>query len=214
MSKEKKGVNFKFVQLYNNFKNIDPISERIVTSLINLFDAGLNHLTFDVVGFSIGAQFAGYVGRKIRKRSEKILQRIVGLEPGIASPENLSSSDATFVMTIHTGNVFGETNVIGHVGFYPNGNSQPMCKRKLIFMNFDDPICNHGQAQFYWIEAVKTKSAILFPARKCDSFNEFVEKRCSKKVPIGYMNTKTSAALKGKYYLVTNSVSPFSKVEP
>lgn len=182
--------------------------------MINLFNAGLNHLTFEVVGFSIGAQFGGYVGRKIRKRSKIILPRIVGLEPGIASPENLSSSDATFVMTIHTGEVFGERNVIGHVGFYPNGGkNQPMCKKKLLFIDFDDAICNHGQAQFFWIEAVKTKSVTDFPARKCDTYNDFVEKRCNKN-SIGYMNTKTSATLKGKYYLSTNFVSPFSKAEP
>jgi hypothetical protein len=174
----------------------------------------LNLERFVVVGFSIGAQVAGYVGRKIKSKSlsNKILPRIVGLEPGIASPENLSSSDAAFVMTVHTGNVFGEMNVIGHVGFFPNGGqTQPMCKKQILFVDYDDAICSHGQAQLFWIEAVSTQSSTDFSARKCDCFQDYVDKKCDEAAQIGFMNTKTSKALRGKYYLKTNLKSPYSK---
>jgi Lipase len=174
----------------------------------------LNLQTFEVVGFSIGAQFGGYIGRKVKSKSAGnfTLPRIVGLEPGKLSPVNLGPSDAAFVMTMHTGNFASEPNVIGHVAFWPNGGiDQPMCKKIMFFIPYFDVTCSHGQAQLFWIEAVITKSATVFPARKCNSFADFTSLVCNQTTPLGYMNTQTSNLLRGNYYLTTNNFSPYTK---
>lgn len=206
------------MNLFNIFhfpiKNINSISEKIAESVIALFNAGLNVTKFEIVGFSIGAQYSGYVARKIKSKSSGsyVVPRVVGFEPGKLSPVNLSPSDAAFVMTIHTGNIFSEPNVLGHVNFFPNGGlSQPMCRRKILFMSFDDTGCSHGQVQLFWIEAVKTKSSTVFPALKCNSAADFTNRVCDPNIPVGYMNTKTSNLLTGDYYLSTYNTSPFSK---
>lgn len=206
----------KIKEYFSNPQNIDALSDKIAINFLPLFKSGLNVQTFTVVGFSIGAQVAGYFGRKLKSKSSGsiVLPKIIGLEPGIASPENLGPSDAAFVMTIHTGNVLGELDVIGHVGFYPNGGQkQPMCRKEILFVSYDDPICSHGQVQLFWVEAITTQSATTFQSQKCNDFQEFENKTCDKNAPIGFMNTKAANTLRGKYFLKTNLQSPYSKTE-
>lgn len=95
---------------------------------MKLLDAGLNLSKLELVGFSIGAQIAGFAARIVKSSSRYIVPRVVGLEPAKFAPINLSSADADFVVTIHTGNVFGESSVVGHANFWVNsGVEQPMC---------------------------------------------------------------------------------------
>lgn len=194
------------------------MSDKIADSVLALFNAGLNLQTFDVVGFSIGAQFAGYICRKVNSKSKSkyTFPRIIGLEPAKLSPVNLKTSDATFVMTIHTGNFLSEPNVTGHVAFFPNGGeAQPMCKKTIFFLTYNDTICSHGQAQLFWIEAVKSKSSTTFPARNCISKEDFYNRTCKEISGLGYMNPQTSSSLmKGKYFFITNLASPYSKSTP
>lgn len=198
-------------------KFIDAITTRIADNVIALFKAGQAPASFEMVGFSIGAQYAGYVGRKVNSRSSGnyTLPRIVGLEPSnelFVASQKLGPSDATFVMTIHTGAALSDPKVLGHVAFFPNGGiTQPMCNRRLFFITYNDAACSHGQVQFFWIEAVTTKSATVFPARKCNNDTEFYNRQCNTTIDIAYMNTQTPSSLRGNYYLSTFNTSPFSK---
>lgn len=140
------------------------------------------------------------------------MPRIVGLEPAILSPVKLSSSDAAFVMTVHTGVAFSDSSVIGHVGFFPNGGiAQPMCNRRILFATYNDASCSHSQVQLFWIEAVQTQSATVFPARKCNNAADFNNRQCDLSIPIDYMNLKTSNTLRGNYYFSTFNSSPYSR---
>lgn len=76
----------------------------------------------------------------------------------------------------------------------------------------DDPVCCHQQVMYYWIEAVRNKTAFIFPARKSRSYARFQDGACNISHPIGYMNTKTSDTLRGNYYLNTNKDPPFAKL--
>jgi len=88
-----------------------------------------------VLGHSLGAHVAGYVGNYMRGR----LGRITGLDPAgpaFETPylkdaaERLDSTDADFVDIIHTcAGSLGILRPIGHVDFYPNGGTfrQPGC---------------------------------------------------------------------------------------
>jgi hypothetical protein len=183
------------------------MGDRVSSSLIAMINAGYNLQNLDVVGFSLGAQLAGNTGRQLKSKTagSKSFPRIVGLEPAKYTAVNLGTNDADFVMTTHTGNFYGETNVVGHVGFYYNGGVyQPGC------LSFDAG-CQHGRAQNYWIEAVTTQSATVFPARKCASYTAYTSKTCDQTTAVGYVNTKTPNTLRGKYWLKTNANSPYSK---
>jgi len=88
-----------------------------------------------VLGHSLGAHVAGYVGNYLSGR----LGRITGLDPaGPAyetpylknSKDRLDSTDADFVDVIHTcAGSLGFLRPLGHVDFYPNGGTfkQPGC---------------------------------------------------------------------------------------
>jgi hypothetical protein len=183
------------------------MADRVSSSLIAMIVAGYNLQNLDVVGFSLGAQLAGNSGRQLKRKTRRTrsFTRIVGLDPAKLSAVNLGPNDADFVMTTHTGNFYGETNVVGHVGFYYNGGVyQPGC------LSFD-ALCQHGRAQNYWIEAVTTQSATVFPARKCASYSAFLKQTCIQSTAVGYVNTKTPNNLRGKYWLKTNANSPYTK---
>lgn len=89
-----------------------------------------------LIGHSLGAHLAGYVGQRIQYRTDGLkLFRITGLDaagPGfLGFPEDgrLDVSDALFVDAIHTnGGQFGYPQDYGDVDFYPNcGLFQPGC---------------------------------------------------------------------------------------
>lgn len=133
------------------------------------------------------------------------------MNPQKNSPVNLGSTDAAFVLTIHTEELFSEPSITGHLAFFiNNGKNQPMCK-KFFFLAFDDAICGDKQAQVFWIEAVKSNSATIFPARKCTDYNQFEARKCDENFPVGHMNLHTPTNMTGKYFLNTFDTSPYSR---
>ncbi len=100
--------------------------------------------TFQVIGASLGAQVAGYVGFYLDGR----LARITGLDPSgplfhsVPRNERLDSTDARFVDVIHTaGKWVGNDEIIGHADFFPNNGRapQPGCEGKESL----DLTCSH-----------------------------------------------------------------------
>ncbi|XP_072761336.1 hepatic triacylglycerol lipase-like isoform X1 [Anoplolepis gracilipes] len=96
-----------------------------------------------VIGFSLGAEAAGFMGKALKPRK---IGRITGLDPAYPLYMNtgeeghLTWADAAFVDVIHTdGGNLGFPQPLGHVDFYPNGGSrrQPGCDlRSLLRMSF------------------------------------------------------------------------------
>lgn len=195
-------------------KTIEPISTQIAQNLVDLFNAGLDLQSFELVGFSLGAQFVGYISRSIKSITEGniILSKIFALEPAVGSPIKVGPGDATFVVTIHTGNSFSDPTIVGDVAFYPNtGLKQPMCQREQWVIKYDDINCSHNQVQYFWAEAVSSQSETAFPAVPCEDDVDFYNNLCNSETPVGYMNPKVSNTLSGKYFLSTNLNSPFAK---
>lgn len=117
-----------------------------------------------MVGFSLGAEVAGFVGKQLQEWNIK-LYRITGSYSGKAIEEiwvqpfiflfsgldpalplfdsssvhhRLGPEDAYFVDVIHTdGGIFGNPAPKGHADFYPNGGHalQPGCARQEIANN-------------------------------------------------------------------------------
>ncbi|XP_077524014.1 pancreatic lipase-related protein 2-like [Amblyomma americanum] len=125
-----------------------------------------------LVGFSLGAQAAGFCGRHYYKATGSLLNRITGLDPAgplfRSTKVELSKTDAKFVDIIHTnaGNLkdykFGIMSSTGHVDFHPNGGSnQPNCTDRL-----KDVGCSHGRAPAMFIESLKIRKC-SFKAYTC-----------------------------------------------
>lgn len=75
-----------------------------------------------LIGAGLGAQIAGFAGKKFEGKTSKKLGRITGLDP--SSPcfgnSGLDSSAAAFVDIIHTSKLFGSFETRGHVDFFAN----------------------------------------------------------------------------------------------
>lgn len=98
---------------------------------------------FHLIGFSLGAQVSGAIGRSVQFKSQHrfIVPRITGLDPGmIPSFFNhvigvLDAGDAEFVDTIHgETKLFGSAKSLGNASFWINGGVyQPSCQ-SVIFL--------------------------------------------------------------------------------
>ncbi|XP_070537993.1 pancreatic triacylglycerol lipase-like [Ptychodera flava] len=174
-----------------------------------------------LVGFSLGAQVAGYAGQRTPG-----LGRITGLDPAQPYFEykdplvRLDPSDAEFVDVIHTdGNSvltlgFGLFQPSGHIDFYPNGGKkQPGCA---TFNNTDGQYhlstgCDHGRAPSYFFESINGDCE--FKAYPCDLWDiDYDPSKCNYCLQgdcavMGYEADKSG--LRGTFYLETNSASPY-----
>jgi pancreatic triacylglycerol lipase len=96
-----------------------------------LINGLLSYVDLIVVGYSLGAHLAGFIGKNTKYGS---IGTIIGLEPAgplfdVNNPATrLAPTDAHYVENIHTnGGGLGIFDPIGHADFYPNGN----CRRQL-----------------------------------------------------------------------------------
>lgn len=120
------------------FQNTNEIGSKIADGLINLFKLGVDPRAIHIVGFSLGAQIAGVIGRYVISKSKEkyTIGRITGLDPGqimdafVGAIEVLSDRDAEFVDVLHTESVaFGSPITTGTVSFWVNGGVlQPNCE--------------------------------------------------------------------------------------
>ncbi|KAJ8949851.1 hypothetical protein NQ314_008103, partial [Rhamnusium bicolor] len=148
---------------------------------------GLNISTLHVIGMSLGAQIAGYVGQSVTSGE---LPRLTALDPagpiynGLPIDERLDPSDAAFVDVIHSHKeVFGYTKPCGHVDFWPNGGgpTQPGCSilerftRNPFSLN-DVVFCEHYRA--YKLFARSINDPTRYTARKCTTYNDYINGLC------------------------------------
>ncbi|XP_054162370.1 inactive pancreatic lipase-related protein 1-like [Oppia nitens] len=153
-----------------------------------------------LIGHSLGAHIAGYVGKRIPG-----IARITGLDPAEPYFQNtdprvrLDKSDALFVDVIHTDassiitGGFGMSQGCGHIDFYPNGGlKQPGCsetslktvidsigKERNVIHGIRKFIgCNHIRAFLLFTESINTDCP--FMAYQCSSYEEFASGLCTK----------------------------------
>ncbi|XP_015591504.2 inactive pancreatic lipase-related protein 1-like [Cephus cinctus] len=173
-----------------------------------------------VVGFSLGAEAAGFMGKALAPRK---VGRITGLDAAYplymntGADGHLTAADATFVDVIHTdGGIFGFLTPLGHADFYPNGGRplQPGCiAGNFISMGVTRLVnqyitCGHNRAWRLYAESVTNPTG--FPASRCQRWRPEIPANCTW-TPDALMGFAVDSRTRGIYYLRTNSQSPFAR---
>lgn len=135
---------------------------------------------FYLIGFSLGAQIAGFAGRYLQEKHSIKIGRITGLDPagpffkGTENAFHLDKTDAKFVDIVHTfmPNI-GTPDHVGHADFFPNGGSlQPGCAKEILDVTFTVG-CNHLRATEFYIKTVTEECPNKFKANPCSSYLAF-----------------------------------------
>ncbi|CAN7993400.1 unnamed protein product, partial [Ixodes hexagonus] len=170
-----------------------------------------------LVGFSLGAQVAGFAGRHYARETGQKIGRISALDAAGPLFEaykcHISKKDATFVDAIHTSagknllkGSLGMEKPFGDANFYPNGGrSQPGCW-------FFDLACHHRRAVEYFMESIQSARSCRFRAHQCrGGLNVFLKRKCNDTGDdygeMGYHSVDAKG--RGEQYLWTNDDCPF-----
>jgi len=114
-------------------KNSRVVGRYVAEFIRFLISEGASYDKFHILGASLGAHVAGYVGYYTQGK----VSRITGLDPSgplfhaVPASDRLDPSDAKFVDVIHTaGKWVGNSDISGHVDFFANGGlaPQPGCE--------------------------------------------------------------------------------------
>ncbi|CAB0011059.1 unnamed protein product [Nesidiocoris tenuis] len=194
----------------------------VATTISNFIDElvskGVTLDRFHIVGFSLGAEIAGLVGKMQSGR----LGRITGLDPAMPMYEwagrlaRLDKNDALFVDVIHTdGGVLGFDTPMGHADFYPNGGTpaQPGCDVEKIVeeRRINDYVaCSHNKAWKYYADSVV--NPYEFMAVECKNVRDFERGVCkSNRETPAFMGYAADNHLRGNFFLTTNDRAPYGR---
>ncbi|XP_068199519.1 lipase member H [Antennarius striatus] len=154
-------------------------ASNLTSFIITMEDEGAALSSVHLIGVSLGAHLAGFVGANLKGQ----IGRITGLDPAgpmftSASPEQrLDPSDAQFVDVLHTDmNSFGLRGTHGHIDFYANGGvDQPGCPQT-IFAGKSYFVCDHQRSVLLFLCSLnRTCSLTGYP---CASYSAFLQGRC------------------------------------
>ncbi|XP_066204126.1 lipase member H [Saccopteryx leptura] len=144
-----------------------------------MLDKGASLDNIYMIGVSLGAHIAGFVGKKYNGK----LGRITGLDP--AGPlfseklpeDRLYHSDAQFVDVIHSDiDALGYRGPLGNIDFYPNGGlDQPGCP-KTIFGGLQYFKCDHQRSVYLYLSSLRENCSIT--AYPCDSYRDYRNGKC------------------------------------
>ncbi|KAI1286436.1 Lipase member H [Halotydeus destructor] len=212
----------------------EAVGKQIGHFLVQLFQNGVNPRHVHLIGFSLGAHTAGWAGHYTQQLLNVKVGRISGLDPagpkfekkngfqkaslGYGSSEfHLNRAHAHYVDIIHTSDVLGFKEAIGHVDFYPNGGVSQSC-------GIPSFLCSHSIAKHYFAASIHDPGLCKFEAVKCPSHQEFeklVANRssdCSNhRLNMGYFSAshyQGYSANGGKYYLYTHNIFPYCHDKP
>jgi len=222
------GAKGNYLQAVGNTRLVGAQSAEMIRYLEN--KGNLTIADVHVIGHSLGAQVAGYIGDRLMNR----LPHITALDPaepyfgGTDRMVRLDNGDGAFVDVIHSngnGNLnmgLGIAESIGHADIFPNGGKvQPGCKDSLgtivasiiAFITFDfegvlDPwACSHYRAADFFAESIS--NTCPFVAHSCNSYNEFNNGNCYSTCSqegscqsLGY-GSRNFRSARGNYYLHT-----------
>ncbi|CAL7940741.1 unnamed protein product [Xylocopa violacea] len=202
-------LDYRDVSQQNYFTSVDlyrQVGELLAKGVNEMMSSGISSDKLHIIGHSLGSQVAGIAGRNTASK----ISRITGLDP--AGPlfyifnEHLSKADAQFVDIIHTDmGFYGLALDTGHVDFYPNLGHRPQPGCSIALTEILNP-CPHVRSYEFYAESVKNVNAFI--GIKCDDSEQFITSTCAKD-ETAIMGFDVPRNARGKYYLMTNSASPY-----
>ncbi|KAK8777966.1 hypothetical protein V5799_020694 [Amblyomma americanum] len=141
------------------------------------------------IGYSFGAQVAGFFGRNLRRDTGSRIARITALDPAgpLFNDTNVCvcSEDAAFVDVIHTSGGYlhqpwqlGLLRPTGHVDFYVNGaKNQPGC--------YGSSLCDHQRAPNLFLESLVNKACRLESQPCTGGYAAFLRHQCGRSPAAG-----------------------------
>ncbi|XP_071419405.1 lipase member I [Pithys albifrons albifrons] len=160
-------------------ENCRKVAEILKNYIDQMLVHGASLDSMYMIGVSLGAHIAGFVGQKYNGK----VGRITGLDPAGPSfthepPERrLDHTDAQFVDVIHSDtDVLGFKRPLGTIDFYPNGGmDQPGCP-KTLFGGIEYFKCDHQRSVFLFLSSLKRKCDIItYP---CESYLDYKRGKC------------------------------------
>jgi len=219
--------NINYIQAAALTKPVADHTANLVRALkeVGLFDS------IHVVGHSLGAHVAGFLGEKVQKLGMGSLKRITGLDPadpgfGWNGPDGrLDKTDADFVDVLHTNSgilLEGALTIkspIGHIDFYPAGGShQPGCSEVCLGdlcgnLDLDDFLrggCSHLRANYYFRESILARGARRnrFLAWHCHSWTAFLRGECCGGAVTQMGHWLNTSSPEGSYFMKVGRESP------
>lgn len=197
-----------YVAARNRVGPVGAVTAQLI-QMINRRHPNVHPRDITVVGHSLGAHIAGFVGKNLR--GDMALGAVVALDAAlplfsIDEPlQRVHQDDATLVESIHTNaGLLGFDLPLGDSNFYPNGgSSQPGCGVDV------SGSCAHSRAPEFFAESITTTRN--FWARQCGSLAEAISETC---MPVGVDRKMGGEPIdtlaRGIYWLTTNRASPFA----
>ncbi|NXJ15460.1 LIPH Lipase, partial [Odontophorus gujanensis] len=160
-------------------ENCRKVAEILKNYVDQMLAAGASLDSMYMIGVSLGAHIAGFVGHNYKGK----LGRITGLDPagplftGAPPEDRLDRTDAQFVDVIHTdADALGFRRPLGSIDFYPNGGmDQPGCPQT-VFSGFQYFKCDHQRSVFLFLSSLKMKCNIT--AYPCASYSDYKRGKC------------------------------------
>ncbi|XP_044742742.1 phospholipase A1-like [Chrysoperla carnea] len=201
----------------NGCRETSSLNTRVVGNctanfIEKILQHGISLENIHVIGFSLGAQTAGFVTPNLK--DGKKVYRVTGLDPTLPHfnttdlSQRLDASDGVCVDVIHTAaGIRGQIVPSGTIDFYMNdAQDQPGCKKG--DQNEDNPhICSHKRSFEYFAESVNSK--VGFDGHECEFKDDLPLVNCAEEttVPAGY---HTFCGNSGVYQVNTAAKSPFA----
>uniref|UniRef100_A0A3B3V014 Phospholipase A1 member A n=1 Tax=Poecilia latipinna TaxID=48699 RepID=A0A3B3V014_9TELE len=219
------GASFAYNLVVENYKEV---ALQISVLVNQLQKHGCRLESFHLIGVSLGAHVAGFVGTMFEGK----IGRITGLDPagpmfkGADTSDRLDPTDALFVDAIHTdSDHFGISIPVGHVDFFLNGGmDQTGCARSrfasifLLFPVYGYVICDHMRALHVYMSALNGTCQLT--GIPCASYEDFLKGSCvdcgvfKGRCPAIGLQEKSGIATspvpqQQKVFLLTTSSAPF-----
>lgn len=203
----KGSTDFNYIAAKDRVQITGQTIAKFVEFLISETGASMDDI--HLIGFSLGAQVAGFCGKALNGN----VGAIFGLEPALPgfpihdSTGRLAATDAKYVEVLHTsGGKLGFKEPLGHVDFYPNGGTmQPGCGLDI----WGD--CAHPRAIHYFAEALN--SDVGFLGRRCKEMRGMTSKKCRFMKGARYLANYTGKPLddfQAIYWFSTANKAPYA----